>query len=247
MITVQALSKTYPGSGNRTGEVVALSEVSFSAPDGQVTALLGPNGAGKTTALRIIAGLERQNGGKVEISASSATARQSNFGMFTEACGLYGRLTGYENIAYYGRLHGLSSSQLQARMQLLSDALGLDGLLQRRAEQYSQGERMRVALARAIVHAPHHIILDEPTNGLDLASVRRLRQMLRFLASPAGGGHCVLISSHVMGEVEKLADSVIILAGGMVRAVGSVQEIVSLTQSRDLEDAFFSLAFGDAA
>jgi sodium transport system ATP-binding protein len=132
-------------------------------------------------------------------------------------------------------------------MQLLSDALGLDGLLQRRAEQYSQGERMRVALARAIVHAPHHIILDEPTNGLDLASVRRLRQMLRFLASPAGGGHCVLISSHVMGEVEKLADSVIILAGGMVRAVGSVQEIVSLTQSRDLEDAFFSLAFGDAA
>lgn len=247
MITVHSLCKTYAVGARRGNGVAALRNVSFSAPDGKVTALLGPNGAGKTTALRIITGLERQDQGSVHMSLKGGMPFQSNFGMFTESCGLYGRLTGHENIAYYGRLHGLQPERLEQRLRTLTDVLDLGKLLHRRAETYSQGERMRVALARAIVHEPHHVILDEPTNGLDLASVRRLRELLKFLASPSGGGHCVLFSSHVMSEVEKLADSVIVIAGGQVKATGSVAEIVLKTRSADLEEAFYRLVCEDAA
>jgi|SRR5690554_170220 sodium transport system ATP-binding protein len=240
MIIVQSLSKAYRSVKRH---IVALNDVSFTAVDGKITALLGPNGAGKTTALRIIAGLERQDGGNIQMTTFPNKPIQSAFGMFTESCGLYGRLTGQENIAYYGRLHGMAPAELQERMRFLTEVLSLHGLLDRRAETYSQGERMRVALARAIVHAPRHIILDEPTNGLDLESVLKLRQLLRYLASYEGGGHCVLISCHVMSEVEKLADTVVIISNGKIKATGTVNEIVSMSQSHDLEEAFFKLAY----
>lgn len=246
MIEVRALSKTYPAAaGSRLPPVVALRGLSFYAPDGCITGLLGPNGAGKTTTLRILAGLERADAGSARVGDGGDLPLQARLGLFTDGCGLYGRLTGFENIAYHGRLHGLSKADIHQRMAALAGPLGLAALLPRRASSYSQGERMLVALARAIVHAPRHIVLDEPTSGLDVAAVRRLRDFLRHLASPEGGGHCVLVSSHVMDEIARLADRVVIMAQGAALAAGSVADIIARSGAPTFEEAFVQLAFGE--
>jgi sodium transport system ATP-binding protein len=235
MIAVDAIAK-------RFGEVRAVDGVSFAAPDGEITGLLGPNGAGKTTLLRVLATLIVPDVGSAAMDGHDVVrdryAVRERVGVLSDARGLYPRLTARENIAYFGALHGLGGAALDARIEALLDTLGLRALADRRTQGFSQGERMKVAIARALVHDPPNILLDEPTNGLDIMSVRALREQLRSLRA---AGKCLLFSSHVMQEVAALCDRVVILAHGRVVAHGSAPELVAQTGAPTLEEAFVSL------
>lgn len=270
MIRIQGLSKSFPaalGAGPQ-GEVTrwwrrwprrgprpridAVRDVSFTAPDGRITGLLGPNGAGKTTTLRMLAGLIAPDAGSIRLDDIDVVARPADglarMGILSDARGLYPRLSARENIVYYARLHGLDLDTAQARAQALAELLDMKPLLDRRTAGFSQGERMKTALARALVHDPSHIVLDEPTNGLDVLATRALRETLRHLRTPAGGGKCIVISTHIMQEVEKLCDAVVVVARGRTVASGTVDELLARTAHHDFEDAFVELAFaGDRA
>ncbi len=235
------LRRFHAGWGRRVHDVEALRGLDFVAPDACVTALLGPNGAGKTTALRILAGLDIADGGHVRLTGHDGREMACP-GFLADGDGLYPRLTARENIAYHGHLQGMGRADLEASLARLAAPLGLEELLHRRVAGFSQGERMRVALARALIHAPQVVILDEPTNGLDVASVRRLREFLRHLASPQGGGCCVLVSSHAMDEVARLADRVVIMAEGRACAAGSVDDLIAAAGTDSFEEAFVRLA-----
>jgi sodium transport system ATP-binding protein len=230
MIRVDDLHKSFGGRA-------VLRGVTFEAPDGQITGLLGPNGAGKTTTLRAICGLLAPDRGRVLVDdvdpALSPVDARRRLGMLGEGAGLYGRLTARENVAYFGRLHGLDAARVAERIRLLSPPLGLDAIAARRAARLSQGERLKVSLARALVHAPRNIVLDEPTNGLDVAAVRSLRQLLLDLRRE---GLCILFSSHVMQEVRALCDRVVILSRGSVAAAGSPDDLARRSGRTDLED-----------
>jgi sodium transport system ATP-binding protein len=238
MIRVDALTKAF---GKRR-EVHAVNDVSFIAPDGEITGLLGPNGAGKTTLLRMLATLVAPDSGTATVDGldirSDRFALRERIGVLSDARGLYPRLTARENVRYYGTLHGMSGKALDARVDQLMDTLGLGSLADRRTQGFSQGERMKVAIARALVHDPSTIMLDEPTNGLDIMSVRALRDQLRALRS---AGRCLLFSSHVMQEVAALCDRIVILSAGKVIAHGSAQELLSWSGAATLEDAFVTL------
>ncbi|GGX42082.1 ABC transporter ATP-binding protein [Undibacterium squillarum] len=227
--------------------VKAVNGVSFRAEDGAITGLLGANGAGKTTTLRMIAALLPSDSGNILVDGAAVTpgsyATQSQMGVLSDARGLYPRLTARENIRYYGRLHGLSADHTEQRIEQLAQWLEMQPLLDRRTEGFSQGERMKTALARALVHDPKNIILDEPTNGLDVVATRALREFLLFLKSPQGGGKCIIVSTHIMQEVERLCDHVVIVAGGRNVAEGTVTQLKQLSGHQDFEDAFVSLAF----
>lgn len=242
MIFAQGISKTfYSGGKKNAARLDALSFVDLSANDGQITALLGPNGAGKTTFLRILAGLEKASGGEIKINGLDSFAARQQFAYLSDGCGLYPRLTAYENIAYFAELYGLGKSEVDKNIERLTPHLDLAPLLDRKVAGFSQGQRMRVAIARAMVHDPQTIVLDEPTNGLDLTSVRRLRAFLKYLASPQGGNKCILFSTHIMHEVEKLADQVVIISSGKIRSQGSVTEIKAKAAEQDFEEAFVKL------
>lgn len=242
MILAQGVSKTfYSGSKKNAARVDALSFVDLSANDGQITALLGPNGAGKTTFLRILAGLENASGGEIKINGLDCFSARQQFAYLSDGCGLYPRLTAYENIAYFAELYGLSQSAVSSAINRLTPHLDLAPLLARKVAGFSQGQRMRVAIARAMVHDPQTIVLDEPTNGLDLVSVRRLRTFLKFLVSKEGGNKCILFSTHIMHEVEKLADHVVIISNGKIRSQGNVAEIKAFAHEGDFEEAFVKL------
>jgi len=238
MIRVDAVTKSF----GRQGEVRAVRDVSFSAQDGQITGLLGPNGAGKTTLLRMLATLIVPNAGSASIAGLDVVrdryAVREAIGVLSDARGLYPRLTARENIRYYGTLHGLSGVELESRAARLIHTLGLDALADRRTQGFSQGEKMKVAIARALIHDPATILLDEPTNGLDIMSVRALREQLRQLR---GEGRCLLFSSHVMQEVAALCDRIVILGGGRVIATGTATELIAQSGAATLEDAFVSL------
>ena len=238
------------GPGRRRAEpafVDAVSDVSFLAPDAAITGLLGPNGAGKTTSLRMLAGLIAPDAGRMTVDgvdvATDPRAALARLGVLSDARGLYPRLTARENIVYFGRLHGMPIEAAQARAETLARMLDMTPLLDRRADGFSQGERMKTALARALVHDPPNIVLDEPTNGLDVLATRALRESLRLLRTTEGGSKCVLFSSHVMSEVERLCDRVVIVAKGRTVAAGSVAELLELTGEIDFEEAFVRLAF----
>jgi sodium transport system ATP-binding protein len=222
--------------------VRAVDDVSFVAPDGAITGLLGPNGAGKTTLLRVLATLMLPDAGSARIDGLDVVrdryAVRARIGVLSDARGLYPRLTARENVRYYGELHGLGGAALEARVEALLDALGLGPLADRRTQGFSQGERMKVAIARALVHDPANVLLDEPTNGLDIMSVRLLRERLRDLRA---AGRCVLFSSHVMAEVAALCDDIVVLAHGRVVARGSAAELVAAAGAPTLEDAFVTL------
>ncbi|MEO7009191.1 MAG: ATP-binding cassette domain-containing protein [Caldimonas sp.] len=230
------------------GVVHAVRDVGFSAADGRITGLLGPNGAGKTTTLRMLAGLIAPDAGTMTVDgidvAANPRAALARMGVLSDARGLYPRLSARENIVYYGALHGMSRDAAQARAEQLADMLGMTALLERRTEGFSQGERMKTALARALVHDPVNIVLDEPTNGLDVLATRALRETLRWLRTPEGGAKCIVFSTHIMQEVEKLCDSVVVVAEGRTVAVGSVPELLARTEQQDFEEAFVRLAFG---
>jgi sodium transport system ATP-binding protein len=238
MIEVDGLVKSF----GRKREVRAVDGVSFVAPDGAITGLLGPNGAGKTTVLRMLATLVVPDAGSARIDGLDAVrdryAVRGRIGVLSDARGLYQRLTARENVRYYGELHGLAGRALDDRVDALLDTLGLAALADRRTQGFSQGERMKVAIARALVHDPAAILLDEPTNGLDIMSVRALRDQLKALR---GAGKCLLFSSHVMQEVAALCDRIVILAHGRVVAHGTSDELVAQAGTASLEDAFVTL------
>jgi sodium transport system ATP-binding protein len=238
MIDIAAIAKSF----GKRGEVKAVDGVSLTAPDGAITGLLGPNGAGKTTLLRMLATLIEPQAGTARIDGHDIVADRfavrRAIGVLSDARGLYGRLSARENIAYFGALHGLSRRALARRVDELIDVLGLAAIANRRAQGFSQGERMKVAIARALVHDPQTILLDEPTNGLDIMSTRALRDFLRGLRA---AGKCLLFSSHVMQEVSALCDRVVILAAGRVVADGTSAQLLAWSGARTLEDAFVHL------
>jgi sodium transport system ATP-binding protein len=239
MIDVQNLHKSFK---TKTGLVQAVRGVSFTAHDGEITGLLGPNGAGKTTTLRMLYTLMSPDQGMVSVDGidiqKDATAVRQRLGVLPDARGVYKRLTARENIAYFGELHGLDAATIAARTARMSEALGMDDFLDRRTEGFSQGQRTKTAIARALVHDPKNVILDEPTNGLDVMTTRGLRQ---FLLQLRGEGRCVIFSSHIMQEVAALCDRIVVIAGGEVKAIGTPDELRKRTGEDNLEDAFVQL------
>jgi sodium transport system ATP-binding protein len=249
MIRVQQLEKRFvQGRGKAARPVQALAGVSFEAADGRITGLLGPNGAGKTTTLRVAAALLTPDAGSVQVDGIDVATRPrealARMGVLSDARGLYPRLTARENIVYYGRLHGMDTRRAAQRAEELAALLEMTPLLDRRAEGFSQGERMKTALARALVHDPPNIVLDEPTNGLDVLSTRALREALRRLRDTQG--KCIVFSTHIMQEVERLCDRVVVVSHGRVVADGTLPELSALAASPDFEEAFVRLAFTDA-
>ena len=229
--------------------VDAVRDVSFQALDGHITGLLGPNGAGKTTSLRMLAGLISPDAGRMTVDGIDVAQRPrealARMGVLSDARGLYPRLSARENIVYYGRLHGMSAAAAAARVQVLAQMLDMHTLLDRRTEGFSQGERMKTALARALIHDPPNIILDEPTNGLDVLATRSLREALRRLRDDEG--KCIVFSTHIMQEVERLCDHVVVVAQGRTVASGTVAELSAQVGETDFEETFVKLAFADAA
>ena len=255
MIRIENLSKRFVSTANafsiskRPHErfVDAVKDVSFQALDGHITGLLGPNGAGKTTTLRMLAGLISPDAGRMTVDGIDVAQRPrealARMGVLSDARGLYPRLSARENIVYYGRLQGMAADAAHARAEALAQMFDMKALLERRTEGFSQGERMKTALARALVHDPANIVLDEPTNGLDVLATRALRESLRWLRTPAGGSKCIVFSTHIMQEVERLCDQVVVMAHGVTVASGTVRELLAQTGQRDFEEAFVALAF----
>ena len=236
MIEVQDLHKTFTIRGV---PLHAVNGVTFTAADGEITGLLGPNGAGKTTTLRMLYTLMHADRGRVLVDgldvATDPGGVRARLGVLPDARGLYKRLTARENIEYFAQLHSITAPVIAERIDRLSRALDLGEFLERRTEGFSGGQRTRTAIARALVHDPRNVVLDEPTNGLDVMTTRALRTFLRGLRAE---GRCVLLSSHVMQEVAALCDRIVVIAGGHVVAEGTPEELRARTGASNLEDAF---------
>lgn len=232
MLRVEGVSKSF-------GKVRAVKDVSLRAEDGRITALLGPNGAGKSTTLRMIAGAIAPDNGKVWVDDTNVAVDPvkaiRNLGVLPYGAGLYPRLTGRENIRYFGELLGMRGDALEARVESLIAQLGLGKVADRAAKGYSQGEQMKICVGRALVHSPKNVILDEPTNGLDVYALRSLREMIRGLRDE---GHCLLFSSHVMQEVAALCDRIVVIADGRIIADGNADDLREHYGEQDLEEVF---------
>ncbi|MBX3694779.1 MAG: ATP-binding cassette domain-containing protein [Steroidobacteraceae bacterium] len=235
MIRAEQLTKSFDG-------IEAVRGVSLQAEDGAITGLLGPNGAGKSTTLRMLCTVLTPDAGDAWIDGAHAVREpleaRRRLGVLTHDSGLYPHLSARENILYFAELHGMPRAARTRRADELIEWLEMGAFAARRAKGYSQGQRIKTALARALVHSPRNVLLDEPTNGLDVMAVRNLRVLLRRLRD---AGHCVLFSTHVMQEVSALCDTVIVLAHGQVAAQGSPDELRELTGCDSLEDAFVAL------
>ena len=235
MIEVEGLAK-------RFGKVEALRGVDFAAADGEITGLLGPNGAGKSTTLRILCTVLKASAGRARVGGidvgDDPFGVRRRIGVLPHNSNLYGNLSARENIAYYAELHGLRGYALATAVDGIVERLGIEPFADRRAKGFSQGQRLRVALARALVHDPHTLVLDEPTNGLDVMATRVLRDVIR---ERRDSGCCVLFSSHIMQEVAVMCDRFTIVAEGRVVLDGTADEIRSATGCEDLEDAFVSV------
>ncbi len=232
MITVTNLHKSF-------GDVRALNGVSFTAPDGHITGLLGPNGAGKTTTLRILYTVLAPDKGRAAVNgidtSENALDVQRLIGVLPDSAGLYPRLTTRENIRYYGRMHGLKGAALEGQIDKLLQLLDMHDIADRRTDGFSTGQRVKVAIARALVHDPPNVLLDEPTSGLDVMSTRAMRAFIRRMRDD---GKCVLFSSHIMQEVSALCDNIVVIAQGEVVASGSPDALRQATGHENLEDAF---------
>ena len=235
MIEVRDLYKAF-------GEVRAVNGVSFTARDGEITGLLGPNGAGKTTTLRMLYTLMKPDAGQVLVDGvdayTDALAVRRRLGVLPDARGLYKRLTAAENIDYFGRLHGMDPALLARRREALIDGLEMRDIASRRTEGFSQGQRVKTAIARALVHDPRNVLLDEPTNGLDVMATRAMRRFMRQLKDE---GRCVLFSSHIMQEVAALCDRIVVIAHGRVVADETPAALLAQTGESSLEDAFVKI------
>ncbi|WP_313460683.1 ATP-binding cassette domain-containing protein [Stenotrophomonas sp.] len=236
MIVAENLHKAFQ---TKTGLIQAVQNVGFHAEDGQITGLLGPNGAGKTTTMRMLYTLMSPDQGRVLVdgldASKEAVAVRRRLGVLPDARGVYKRLTARENIAYFGQLHGMNAADIRERTKVLSKALDMEDILDRQTDGFSQGQRTKTAIARALVHDPRNVILDEPTNGLDVMTTRALRGFLRGLRDE---GRCVIFSSHIMQEVAALCDRIVIIAKGTVMAAGTADELRAQTGESNLEDAF---------
>jgi sodium transport system ATP-binding protein len=235
VIQVENLRKSF-------GEIRAVDGVSFTARDGEITGLLGPNGAGKTTTLRMLYTLMRPDTGRVLVdcldSAADPLAVRKRLGVLPDARGLYKHLSARENIDYFAQLQGVPADEGARRREALIDALEMRDFADRHAEGYSQGQRVKTAIARALIHDPQNVLLDEPTNGLDVMATRRMRQFMRDLRA---AGRCVLFSSHIMQEVAQLCDRIVVIAKGRVVADESPDALRLQTGESNLEEAFVKI------
>jgi len=235
MIKVSNLKKSF-------GDIEAVKGISFEVRDGEITGLLGPNGAGKTTTLRMLYSLLPPDAGEICIDGldptKDAMAIKRTLGVVPDSRGLYVRMTARENIAYFGRLHGMTPADIGVRIEELVKTLDMADFIDRRTEGFSQGQRVKVAIARAMVHNPQTVLLDEPSNGLDVMSTRALR---RYILDLKERGHSIVLSTHIMQEVAALCDRIIIIAGGLIAADGSAAELLQLSGCDTLEDAFVRL------
>jgi sodium transport system ATP-binding protein len=235
MIKVSNLVKSF-------GDIKAVRGISFEVHDGEITGLLGPNGAGKTTTLRMLYSLLPPDEGEICIDGldptKDAMAIKRTLGVVPDSRGLYVRMSARENIAYYGRLHGMPSRDIEARIEELVNTLDMSDFIDRRTEGFSQGQRVKVAIARAMVHNPQTVLLDEPSNGLDVMSTRALR---RYILDLKERGHSIVLSTHIMQEVAVLCDRIVIIAGGKIAANGSAEELLQKSGCSTLEDAFVRL------
>lgn len=236
MIKMRALEKSF---GVGQAKVDALSGLSLDARDGRVTGLIGPNGAGKTTAFRIVYGLLTADSGSASVDGidvgSERMEAQRALGVLPDVRGLYPRLTAREHIRYFGQLHGAGGSALEDDINDLIKRLGMEDFADRRAKGFSRGQELKVALGRALVHRPQNLILDEPTNGLDVMSSRSVRDLIKEMRD---NGHCILISSHIMSEVAALCDDLVIIANGRAIATGTPDELRQQTGADDIEEVF---------
>ncbi len=235
MIRTDNLAKSFDGRP-------VVKDLSFQAPNGAITGLLGANGAGKTTTLRMICGVLQPESGTImvdDVAGSAETPeRQRRMGALLDHLGLYSRLTVRENLAYFGKLRGIPRELLAERIESVLSILGLGAIADRRTSGFSQGERMKTALGRALLHSPQNLVLDEPTNGLDIPTIRSLRELLKRLRD---AGTCIVYSSHVLEEVRALCDRVVVIAGGTIVAQGSPQELCARAATVSLEEAFIEL------
>ena len=235
MIKVTNLYKSF-------GDVKAVNGISFEVRDGEITGLLGPNGAGKTTTLRMLYSLLPPDEGEIRIDGldptSDAMAIKKTLGVVPDSRGLYTRMTARENIAYYGQLHAMADKDINTRIEELVKTLDMTDFIERRTEGFSQGQRVKVAIARAMIHKPQTVLLDEPSNGLDVMSTRALR---RYILSLKAAGHSVVLSTHIMQEVVALCDRIVIIADGKIAADGTAGELMEKSGCDSLEDAFVSL------
>ncbi len=235
MIKVKNLHKSF-------GKIKAVRGISFEVHDGEITGLLGPNGAGKTTTLRMLYSLLPPDEGEIRIDgldpAKDAMSIKRTLGVVPDSRGLYTRMSARENIVYYGELHGMSCKDINTRVEELVGTLDMTDFIDRRTEGFSQGQRVKVAIARAMVHKPQTVMLDEPSNGLDVMSTRALR---RYILGLKNAGHSVILSTHIMQEVAALCDRIIIIADGQIAADGSAQDLLQKSGCNTLEDAFVHL------
>ncbi len=235
MIIVRNLKKSF-------GDVEAVRGISFEVRDGEITGLLGPNGAGKTTTLRMLYSLLPPDEGEIRIDGLDPTrdamAIKRTLGVVPDSRGLYTRMSARENIAYYGKLHGMSAADIDGRIKELVATLDMGDFIERRTEGFSQGQRVKVAIARAMIHRPQTVMLDEPSNGLDVMSTRALR---RYVLGLKNAGHSVILSTHIMQEVAALCDRIVIIANGLIAADGTAEELLEKSGCDSLEDAFVRL------
>ena len=239
MIRVSNLYKSF-------GEVRAVQGISFEAHDGEVTGLLGPNGAGKTTTLRMLYSLLPPDEGEIRIDdldpTRDAMAIKDTIGVVPDNRGLYTRMTARENIHYYGELHGMRETDIRKRIEEFVERLNMADFIDRRAGQFSQGQRVKVAIARALIHDPQTVLMDEPSNGLDVMSTRELRSYIRGLKA---AGRSVVLSTHIMQEVTALCDRIVIIAAGKIAADGTADELLRKSGCTTIEDAFVKLIGSD--
>ena len=235
MIKVSKLHKSF-------GDVKAVRGISFEVRDGEITGLLGPNGAGKTTTLRMLYSLLPPDEGDIRIDGLDPTrdamAIKRTLGVVPDSRGLYTRMTARENVVYYGELHAMSRKDINSRLEELVDTLDMADFIDRRTEGFSQGQRVKVAIARAMIHNPQTVLLDEPSNGLDVMATRALR---RYILSLKNAGHSVVLSTHIMQEVAALCDRIVIIAKGRIAADGTAEELLQKSGCDSLEDAFVRL------
>lgn len=235
MIKVKNLVKSF-------GDVKAVRGISFEVRDGEITGLLGPNGAGKTTTLRMLYSLLPPDDGEIRIDGldptKDAMAIKRTLGVVPDSRGLYTRMSARENIVYYGELHGMSKGDIDNRVTELVETLDMHDFIERRTEGFSQGQRVKVAIARAMVHKPQTVLLDEPSNGLDVMSTRALR---RYIIGLKEKGHSIVLSTHIMQEVAALCDRIVIIAAGRIAADGTAEELLQKSGCNTLEDAFVRL------
>lgn len=232
MIEVKDLHKSF-------GEVKAVQGISFAADNGKITGLLGPNGAGKSTTLRVLYTVLKPDSGSANIDGvdvvEESLAARARIGTLPHGSGLYPHLTARENIAYYAKLYEMPEDAIDGAVQKVVDQLDINDFADRRTKGFSQGQKTKVSLARSLVHGPQNVILDEPSNGLDVMATRSLRELIRQLKNE---GKCVLFSSHVMQEVAALCDEIVIIAAGQVALHDTADGIKNATGCDDLEDAF---------